>query len=93
LFVQTICLLDKQIERAEELPGANPARHFLHAIETHIEAKLPIAGPSVILRPRPASAPVFPVRPRVRALAAALGAFHAVKTNARALVAHSALPP
>jgi hypothetical protein len=40
LLVQTICLLDKQIERAEELSGADRAHHFLRAIEAHVVDKL-----------------------------------------------------
>jgi hypothetical protein len=40
LLVQTIWFLDKQIECAQELPGADSARHFLHAIKKHIVTKL-----------------------------------------------------
>jgi hypothetical protein len=40
LLAQTICLLDKQIERAKELAGADPAHYFLRAIEAHIVDKL-----------------------------------------------------
>jgi hypothetical protein len=40
MLVQTICLLDKQIERAEELSGADRAHHFPRAIEAHVVDKL-----------------------------------------------------
>jgi hypothetical protein len=40
LLVQTIWLLDKQIERAEELSGADQAHDFLRAIEAHVVDKL-----------------------------------------------------
>ena len=40
LLAQTIGLLDKQIERAEELLGADRAYHFLRAIEAHVVDKL-----------------------------------------------------
>jgi hypothetical protein len=40
LLVQTIRFLDEQIERAGKLPGADPARHFLRAIEAHIQTEL-----------------------------------------------------
>jgi hypothetical protein len=40
LLVQTIWHLDKQIERAEVLSGANRAHHFLRAIEAHVVDKL-----------------------------------------------------
>jgi hypothetical protein len=40
LLVQTIWLLDKQIECARQLPGADPGRHFLRAVEAHIETEL-----------------------------------------------------
>ena len=40
LLVQTIWLLDKQIERAEELLGADRVHHFLRAIEAHVADKL-----------------------------------------------------
>ena len=40
LLVQTIWHLDKQIERAEELLGADRAHHFLRAIEEHVADKL-----------------------------------------------------
>jgi hypothetical protein len=40
LLVQTIWLLDKQIERAEELLGADQAHLFVRAIEAHIADKL-----------------------------------------------------
>ena len=38
--MQTISLLEKQIERAEELSGADRVHHFLRAIEEHIVDKL-----------------------------------------------------
>jgi hypothetical protein len=37
---QTIWLLDKQIERAEQLLGANRVHLFLHAIGAHVVDKL-----------------------------------------------------
>ena len=40
LLAQTIWLLDKQIERAEELLGVNRVRHFVRAIDSHIVDKL-----------------------------------------------------
>ena len=40
LLAQTIWLLDKQIERAEELLGADRARLFLRAIDAHVADKL-----------------------------------------------------
>ena len=40
LLAQTIGLLDKQIERAEELLGADRVHHFLRAIEAHVADKL-----------------------------------------------------
>jgi hypothetical protein len=40
LLSQTIWLLDKQIERAEDLLGNDPAHHFVRAIETHMVNKL-----------------------------------------------------
>jgi hypothetical protein len=40
LLVQTISLLDKQIERAEELLGRDNAHLFLRAIDAHITDKL-----------------------------------------------------
>jgi hypothetical protein len=40
LLVHTIWLLDKQIEHAEELLGADRAHHFLRAIEEHVADKL-----------------------------------------------------
>jgi hypothetical protein len=40
LLAQTIGFLDEQIERAGKLPGADPARHFLRAIEAHIQTEL-----------------------------------------------------
>jgi hypothetical protein len=40
LLAETILLLDKQIERAEELLGADRARLFLRAIDTHVADKL-----------------------------------------------------
>jgi hypothetical protein len=40
LLVQTIWHLDKQMERAEELLGADRAHHFLRAIEAHVVDKL-----------------------------------------------------
>jgi hypothetical protein len=43
LLVQTICILDKQIEFAEELSGANRAHHFLRAIEAHVADKLRVS--------------------------------------------------
>ena len=39
-LVQTIWHLDKQIERVEELLGADRAHHFLRAIEAHVVDKL-----------------------------------------------------
>jgi len=47
LLVETIWLLDKQIERAEELLGADRAHLFLRAIEAHVADKL---GASVQLQ-------------------------------------------
>jgi hypothetical protein len=43
LLVQTIGELDKQIERAEELLGADREHHFLCAINSHIVDKLDAA--------------------------------------------------
>jgi hypothetical protein len=40
LLAQTIWLLDKQIESAEELLGADRAHLFLRAIEAHVVDKL-----------------------------------------------------
>ena len=40
LLVQTISLLDKQIDCAEELLGADRVHHFLRAIEAHVADKL-----------------------------------------------------
>jgi hypothetical protein len=40
LLVLTIGFLDKQIERAGKLLGGDPTRHFLRAIEAHIETEL-----------------------------------------------------
>ena len=40
LLAQTIWLLDKKIERAEELLGGNGAHRFLRAIEAHVADKL-----------------------------------------------------
>jgi hypothetical protein len=40
LLVLTIGFLDKQIERAGKLPGADTRRHFLRAIEAHIANEL-----------------------------------------------------
>ena len=40
LLVQTISLLDKQIDCAEELLGADRAHNFLRAIEAHVVDKL-----------------------------------------------------
>ena len=40
LLAQTIGFLDKQIERAGKLPGADPTCHFLRAIEAHVETEL-----------------------------------------------------
>jgi hypothetical protein len=40
LLVQTIWHLDKQIECAEELLGADRAHYFLRAIEAHVVDKL-----------------------------------------------------
>jgi hypothetical protein len=40
LLVQTIWFLDRQIERAGKLPGADPTCHFLRAIEAHVETEL-----------------------------------------------------
>ena len=40
LLVQTISLLDKQIERAEQLLGADRTHHFLRAIDAHVVDKL-----------------------------------------------------
>ena len=40
LLAQTIWLLDKQIERAEELLGADRAHLFLRAIDAHVVDKL-----------------------------------------------------
>jgi hypothetical protein len=40
LLVLTIGFLDKQIERAGELPGADTRCHFLRAIEAHIATEL-----------------------------------------------------
>jgi hypothetical protein len=47
LLAQTIWLLDKQIERAEELLGADRAHLFLRAIDAHVVDKL---GASLQLR-------------------------------------------
>jgi hypothetical protein len=43
LLAQTIWLLDKQIERAEELLGARGAHHFLRAIDAHVADKLDVS--------------------------------------------------
>ena len=40
LLAETIWLLDKQIERAEELLGADRAHLFLRAIDSHLADKL-----------------------------------------------------
>jgi hypothetical protein len=40
LLAETIGLLDKQIERAEGLLGANRAHLFLRAIDSHLADKL-----------------------------------------------------
>jgi hypothetical protein len=40
LLAQTIWLLDKQIERADELLGADRAHLLLRAIEAHVVDKL-----------------------------------------------------
>jgi hypothetical protein len=40
LLVQTIGFLDKQIERAEELLGADQAHLFLRVIDAHVVDKL-----------------------------------------------------
>jgi hypothetical protein len=40
LLAQTILLLDKQIERAEELLGPDRAHLFLRAINAHVADKL-----------------------------------------------------
>jgi hypothetical protein len=40
LLAQTILQLDKQIERAEELLGADRADLFLRAIEAHVADKV-----------------------------------------------------
>ena len=40
LLTQTIWHLDKQIERAEELLGADRAHLFVRAIEAHVADKL-----------------------------------------------------
>jgi hypothetical protein len=40
LLAQTIWQLDKQIERAEELLGADRAHLFLRAIDAHVADKL-----------------------------------------------------
>ena len=40
LLVQTIWFLDKQIERADGLAGADRAHLFLHAINSHVVDKL-----------------------------------------------------
>jgi hypothetical protein len=40
LLMQTIWHLDEQIERAEELLGAERAQHFLRAISAHVGDKL-----------------------------------------------------
>jgi hypothetical protein len=40
LLVQTIWLLDQQIEHADELLGADRAHHFLRAINSHVVDKL-----------------------------------------------------
>jgi hypothetical protein len=40
LLAQTIWHLDKQIERAGELLGADRAQHFLRAIDAHVADKL-----------------------------------------------------
>jgi hypothetical protein len=40
LLTQTIGLLDKQIERAEQLLGADRAHLFLRAIHAHVADKL-----------------------------------------------------
>jgi hypothetical protein len=43
LLMQTISLLDKQIERAEKLSGADRVHHFLRAIEAHVADKLRVS--------------------------------------------------
>jgi hypothetical protein len=40
LLVQTIWLLEKQIESAEELLGADRVHHFLRAIDEYVVDKL-----------------------------------------------------
>jgi hypothetical protein len=40
LLIQTIGSLDKQIERAEKLPGAYRTYYFLRAIKAHVETEL-----------------------------------------------------
>ena len=44
LLAETIGLLDKQIERAEELLGTDRAHLFLRAIEEHVADKLRLQG-------------------------------------------------
>ena len=44
LLAETIGLLDKQVERAEELLGADRAHLFLRAIEEHVADKLRLQG-------------------------------------------------
>jgi hypothetical protein len=44
LLAETIGLLDKHIERAEELLGADRAHLFLRAIEEHVADKLRLQG-------------------------------------------------
>ena len=69
LLSQTIWLLDKQIERAEELLGDDPAHHFMRAIETHIVDKIgrmpAIAGKSVVAQLRQHRGPLGSVGPDV----------------------------
>ena len=43
LLVETIGLLDKQIERAEELLGTDRAHLFLRAINAHVADKLELS--------------------------------------------------
>jgi hypothetical protein len=43
LLAQTIWHLDKQIEGAEELLGADQAHFFLRAIEAHVADKLDLS--------------------------------------------------
>ena len=58
LLAQTIGLLDKQIERAEGLLGADSAHLFLRAIDAHVADKLELATEQSVraeLRRRPTS--------------------------------------